>query len=206
MKHPYYYAAAAVAALLLSACSSNPKTEELAAAPPPQATPAPGLDSRAVDAQRRAEARALAVAKLRDQRLVYFEFDESGISTEYRDLIAQHAKFLADNPDIRVRLEGHADERGTREYNMGLGERRAIAVRQALMLQGITSQQLDTTSYGEELPAVADASTKRSYALNRRVELHYLNGELANAPLSHQKASRQAGDAQSQARLSPRDS
>ena len=85
---------------------------------------------------------------------------------------AAHARYLASNPSQKVRLEGHADERGSREYNIGLGERRGQAVRRALLLQGVAELQLSTVSYGEERPAVF-GSDEESYQLNRRVELVY---------------------------------
>jgi peptidoglycan-associated lipoprotein len=87
-------------------------------------------------------------------------------------IVAAHAKFLNGNASRKVRLEGHSDERGSREYNIGLGERRAQAVRRALMLQGVTDTQITTVSYGEERPAVAGGDDT-SYARNRRVELTY---------------------------------
>ena len=87
-------------------------------------------------------------------------------------MVGAHAAFLAKNPSQKVRLEGHADERGSREYNIGLGERRAQAVRRALMLQGVTENQITTVSYGEERPAV-QGSDEAAYAKNRRVELVY---------------------------------
>ena len=83
-----------------------------------------------------------------------------------------HARRLAANPGVSVRLEGHADERGSREYNIGLGERRAQAVRQALMLQGVNSVQITTVSYGEERPADS-RSFEDAWAKNRRVEIAY---------------------------------
>lgn len=105
-------------------------------------------------------------------RVVYFDFDRSEILPEYRELLDQHARFLVDNPLASVRLEGHTDERGSREYNIGLGERRAQSVRQIMMLQGVTAGQLSTVSYGEERPAVL-GSDDEAWALNRRVELVY---------------------------------
>jgi peptidoglycan-associated lipoprotein len=105
-------------------------------------------------------------------RTVYFDFDRDEVKAEYRQLVADHGKYLAANPAARVRLEGHADERGSREYNIGLGERRAQAVRQALLLQGAGASQLTTVSYGEERPS-ATSSDEESWALNRRVEIVY---------------------------------
>jgi peptidoglycan-associated lipoprotein len=106
------------------------------------------------------------------KRTIYFDFDSSEIRGEGTDIVAAHAKYLASRGGIKVRLEGHTDERGSREYNIGLGERRAQAVRRALMLQGVTEAQITTVSYGEERPAV-QGSDEAAYAKNRRVELVY---------------------------------
>jgi len=107
-------------------------------------------------------------------RLIYFDFDSSEIRPEFVPVIAAHAHALARNASVRVRLEGHTDERGSPEYNIGLGERRAQAVRRALMLQGVTDAQLATVSYGEERPAAA-GQDESAWAKNRRVEFIYLN-------------------------------
>lgn len=104
--------------------------------------------------------------------VIYFEFDKSEILGEYDDVLTQHALYLAGNTQIRIRLEGHTDERGTREYNIGLGERRAQAVRQILMIQGVSASQITTVSFGEERP-VREGSTESAYAKNRRVEIVY---------------------------------
>jgi peptidoglycan-associated lipoprotein len=108
-------------------------------------------------------------------RIVYFEFDSSEVRGAGVELVAAHARFLAANPGTRVRLEGHTDERGSREYNIGLGERRAQAVRRALMLQGALDGQISTVSYGEERPA-APGHDDDAWAKNRRVEIVYLAG------------------------------
>ena len=105
-------------------------------------------------------------------RTVYFDFDRDEVKAEFREIVAAHGRYLASNPAARVRLEGHADERGSREYNIGLGERRAQAVRQALLLQGAGASQLTTVSYGEERPAMT-GSDEESWAMNRRVEIVY---------------------------------
>jgi peptidoglycan-associated lipoprotein len=104
--------------------------------------------------------------------VLYFEFDRSEIRSEFNTMLAAHGRYLASDPALTVRLEGHSDERGSREYNIGLGERRALAVRQILLLQGVTASQVTTVSYGEERPAVF-GSDEESYSLNRRVELVY---------------------------------
>lgn len=118
-------------------------------------------------------------AGLLANRIIYFDFDSSEIKGAGVELIAAHAKYLAGHPTTRVRLEGHTDERGSREYNIGLGERRAQAVRRALLLQGAVEGQISTVSYGEERPAVT-GHDETAWAKNRRVEIVYLSG--AGAP------------------------
>lgn len=110
--------------------------------------------------------------RLREQLVVYFEFDQSDIRSEFNQMLAAHGEYLATNSNAEVRLEGHADERGSREYNIGLGEQRGQAVRRILLLQGASASQLNIVSYGEERPA-AVGSDEESYSLNRRVELIY---------------------------------
>ena len=106
--------------------------------------------------------------------VIYFEFDSSEVRVQDHELVARHAMQLGNRPGTRVRLEGHADERGSREYNIGLGERRAQAVRQMLMIQGVPADQISTVSFGEERP-VAFGSAESDYAENRRVEFKYTN-------------------------------
>jgi len=104
--------------------------------------------------------------------VILFDYDRADIRPEFVPVVAAHAKFLNGNANRKVRLEGHSDERGSREYNIGLGERRAQTVRRALMLQGVTEAQITTVSYGEERPAV-QGSDEAAYAKNRRVEMSY---------------------------------
>ncbi len=104
--------------------------------------------------------------------VIYFDFDRSDIRAEFATLINVHAKHLASAGGVKIRVEGHTDERGSREYNIALAERRAQAVRRALMLQGAGDGQLTTVSYGEERPAVP-GSNEAAYDKNRRVELVY---------------------------------
>ncbi len=106
--------------------------------------------------------------------ILYFDYDKAEIKPEYVSVLAAHAKFLNANVNRKARLEGHTDERGSREYNIGLGERRAQAVRRALLLQGVNESQLTTISYGEERPA-EPGHDEDAYAKNRRVEIKYGN-------------------------------
>ena len=106
--------------------------------------------------------------------VIYFDFDQAELRAEYGDLLQRHANNLMDNRRTQIRLEGHADERGSREYNIGLGERRSQSVRRLLMIQGAAADQISTVSFGEERPA-AFGSDEESYQLNRRVEIKYVN-------------------------------
>ncbi len=105
-------------------------------------------------------------------RIIYFDFDKSDIRPEFAAVITGNAQFLTAHPGAKLKLEGNTDERGTREYNIGLGERRAQAVRRALMLQGVSENQLTTVSFGAERPAV-EGDDEGAWAKNRRVELVY---------------------------------
>lgn len=105
-------------------------------------------------------------------RIIYFEYDSSEVQPEYRSVVEAHAAFLANHPDQSVTLEGHADERGSREYNLALGERRAESIKQQMTLLGASSSQIRTVSYGEERPAV-DGHDDYAWSQNRRVEILY---------------------------------
>jgi peptidoglycan-associated lipoprotein len=107
------------------------------------------------------------------KRTVYFDFDSAVIKGDGTDIVSAHAKYLSDHADARIRLEGNTDERGSPEYNIGLGMRRAQAVRQALLLQGASAGQITVTSYGAEHP-VDPAHNDDAWAKNRRVDIVYL--------------------------------
>lgn len=110
--------------------------------------------------------------ELMDNTTIYFAFDKSDVNAEGVELLRLHGAYLADNPKAKARLEGHADERGSREYNLGLGERRAAAARSVLLVNGASSSQLTTISFGEERPA--DTGTGEvAWARNRRVVIDY---------------------------------
>ena len=100
-------------------------------------------------------------------RVIYFEFDSNALTPEAQRIVEAHAEYLAGNPGMAVVLEGHADERGTREYNLALGERRANAVRESLISLGVAPGRIETISYGKERPAVL-GSNKSAWAQNRR--------------------------------------
>ena len=106
------------------------------------------------------------------QRVVYFDFDKDEVKPEFQAIMACHAKYLRDRPSSRITLQGNTDERGSREYNMGLGERRGNAVNSALQANGGSASQLTVVSYGEERP-VCTESNEGCWSQNRRVEIVY---------------------------------
>lgn len=105
-------------------------------------------------------------------RVIHFDFDASEIRADYRDVVIAHGEYLAANPTVSVTIEGHTDERGSREYNVGLGERRANAVQRLMLAQGAFETQIVTVSYGEERP-LALGSDEAAWAQNRRAEILY---------------------------------
>ena len=180
MKHGIRLLVAVVGLLVLSACSSTDVKEETPATTVDRSSSTTGtatdLGSAQTSGMQPGGASSLQAlddpASPLSQRIIYFEFDSSTIKQESQTLLAQHARFLADNGGLKIRLEGHADERGSREYNLGLGERRARAVERVLVLNGAGAAQLDPISYGEERP-VALGHTEESLWQNRRVEIVY---------------------------------
>ena len=149
-----YSAIAFAAAFGLAGCSTNKPAE-------PAAQP--------VEAQPVEQAPQVTEEEVVIDTTFYFEFDSSELTSEARSALTLHAEQLTASPRA-IRLEGHADERGSREYNMALGERRANAVRDFLVLQGVDSSAIETISYGEERPAETGAG-EMSWSKNRRVEL-----------------------------------
>ncbi|EKO3858142.1 peptidoglycan-associated lipoprotein Pal [Vibrio harveyi] len=109
---------------------------------------------------------------LRETQTIYFAFDNSTIAGDYEEMLAAHASYLSKNPDLKVTIEGHADERGTPEYNIALGERRAEAVSNYLQALGVQADQISIVSYGEEKPLLLGQS-EEVYAKNRRAVLVY---------------------------------
>lgn len=107
-----------------------------------------------------------------ESRLVYFDYDSFVIKPEFQGLIAAHARFLRAQPARKVAIEGHTDERGGREYNLALGQKRAEAVRNALSILGVSSNQMEAVSFGKEKPVVA-GSEEAAFAKNRRTEIRY---------------------------------
>jgi len=171
--------AIALPLLALAACSSNDASDEQATvdtniemAQQQQAAE----EAVRVQAAKRAadikEQERQELAKLMSEHIIYFDFDVSNISDEYAAILDAHAKFLNTNAGQKVLIEGHADERGTPEYNIALGERRAKAVVTYLENMGVSAEQLSVVSYGEEKPMVKDRS-ENAFSKNRRAVIVY---------------------------------
>ncbi|MFQ5982458.1 MAG: peptidoglycan-associated lipoprotein Pal [Woeseiaceae bacterium] len=157
-------------AAILAGCASNSIPD-----PEPSVDNDDATSSSAYDAEGAGRGESIADDSSAELgTVVYFDFDRSELKPEYVDLLARHADRLSHGTRASVRLEGHADERGSREYNVGLGERRSQAVRRILLANGVSTDRLSTVSFGEERPAVT-GNDEQSYALNRRVEIRYLN-------------------------------
>lgn len=155
-----FAAAAAVASLTLAGCSSvdldSDKDASLAA----------GSDAE-IDQMLSSKTGPLA------NRSVYFAFDSYDVGSAQMPVVTNHAKFLAAHKNLNVRLEGNTDERGGREYNLALGQKRAEAVKQRMTLMGVNPQQIETVSFGKEKPK-ATGNTEEDYAENRRVDINYM--------------------------------
>lgn len=163
-------------ALLLSACGSQP--------PAPEQNPS-GVESRTPAAVEPAPTTSkiesfdpMSAAALKDprsplsKRSIYFDYDSYVVKDEYQPLLVTHGKFLAANPAMKMLIQGNADERGSREYNLALGQKRADAVKKALSLLGIREDQLEAVSLGEEKPVCSEA-TEECWAKNRRGDMLY---------------------------------
>lgn len=157
---------AALFTVSLAACSSSGDTDM------DDSSMDDGANAAAAEAEQQLTAEQLREQEMLQTTVFYFDFDQSDLSSEAREALVYHANYLKANPSMNARLEGHTDERGTREYNLALGERRAQAVERYLQVQGVPSGQMETISYGEEMPA-AVGTTESAYARNRRVELNY---------------------------------
>ncbi len=172
-----------LSAALLGACSSTPVAPP--APPPPQPmaaapTPAPAPPRPAVQAP--VPTSTVTTVSLPEYlnpkseiysgRSVYFDFDQSAVKPEFAPLIERHGKFLLANPGVHIRIEGNTDERGSAEYNLALGQRRAAAVLTGLKVYGVKESQMEAISWGEEKPK-AQGHDESAWAQNRRVDLQY---------------------------------
>jgi len=158
---------------LLAACASEVKKDE----PAPSASPAAAAPS-AAPAARPAQPGAVAGNPLNDpksmlfKRSVFYDYDQSAIKTDYRSLVEAHARYLRDNPGATITIEGNCDERGSREYNLALGQRRAEGVKSMMTVLGVRDRQVETVSFGEEKPK-AQGHDESSWSQNRRSDIVY---------------------------------
>ncbi len=106
------------------------------------------------------------------KRSVFFDYDSNSVKDEYRGLVQAHSRYLGDKRDDKIRSEGHADERGSREYNLALGQRRAESVKRVMTVLGVPEARIETTSYGEEKP-MAQGHDEQSWSQNRRADIKY---------------------------------
>lgn len=160
--------------VMMAGCKTPPvKPTSTATTEAPASTNTSGYQGGSSQSGQQLTAEQLAKQELaKVGMVVYFDYDSSDLKPESASIVTAHAKYLSTNSNLKVRLEGNTDERGSREYNIGLGERRAQSVRKALMLQGVADTQITTLSYGEERPAV-EGNDEAAYAKNRRVEFGY---------------------------------
>jgi len=167
----------AALAALLAGCSSGVKlndvpVEDKSGAAVTQGTPdGSGVSQRPVAGVDLEKERARAFMT-GTNRMVYFDYDSYVIKSDFQPVVEAHAKFLSGDKSRKIAIEGHTDERGGREYNLALGQRRAEAVRRALGLLGVADNQMEAVSFGKEKPAV-QGSTEEAMAKNRRAEIVY---------------------------------
>ena len=176
-----------VLAILLAACSGKQVKEEPKAAvedksptvavqAPEPVKEAPAAESKPMSDQ------TMAVNPLKDpnnilsKRSIYFDFDKDEVKPEYRALVEAHAKYLNEHADAKIVLQGNTDERGSREYNLALGQRRSVAVKKVMNVLGVNDKQIETVSYGEEKPRCTD-KTEACLAENRRADIVYVGEE-----------------------------
>lgn len=167
---------------LLAACSSKPVKEEPKAAvedksPVTQPAAKPAASTTEATTAPVSQS-AVTVNPLTDpnnilsKRNVFFDFDKDEVKAEYRSLVEAHAKYLMANPNARVALQGNADDRGSREYNLALGQRRAVAVKKVMNVYGASDKQIETVSYGEEKPRCSEQA-ETCWSQNRRADFVY---------------------------------
>lgn len=170
--------AVALPMMALAACSSNTETDADSQVDTnaQTETSTTAQDNVQVTAAQRAaeieEQKRQELERLRSEHIVYFGFDKSTVDADFANVLDAHAKFLTENANVSVLIEGHADERGTPDYNIALGERRAKSVATYLENMGVSSSQISIVSYGEEKPMVRDRS-ESAFAKNRRAVLVY---------------------------------
>jgi peptidoglycan-associated lipoprotein len=176
-----------IASSLLVACAGSPPDEQAGAAvedrkpgtavqPPAQTSPVPGGNVARIDLTQGKPPPGYSILRdpknILSKRSVYFDLDSFTIKDEYRPLVEAHARYLRENPTAKVLIQGNADERGSREYNLALGQKRADAMKRMLLLLGAKEDQIESVSLGEEKPK-AVGGNEEAYAENRRDDILY---------------------------------
>ncbi|MCF6224775.1 MAG: peptidoglycan-associated lipoprotein Pal [Xanthomonadales bacterium] len=157
----------------LTACKKDEIKDDIDSAPIVDSSTAPDVTTAAVDPRNHTDVRNLDNPEsLLSKRVIYFDYDQSTVRAEFRPVVQAHAAFVAANSSASVTLEGHADERGSREYNLALGERRGNSVSGLFSAQGVRGSQMNVVSYGEERPICRETSDS-CWGSNRRVEIVY---------------------------------
>ena len=174
----YFMLAAMALSLVLAGCGSDVKLDQ----PAEGSSTAAGAGTGGAQGQGTGQSSVTQVqagASAADKagpvgvaKVIYFDYDSYTVKPDYQSVIDQHARFLQSRPNARLVLEGNTDERGSREYNLALGQKRAEAVRRALTLVGANDSQIEAVSFGKEKPAV-EGTSEEAYAKNRRVEFRY---------------------------------
>ncbi|MDH5535120.1 MAG: peptidoglycan-associated lipoprotein Pal [Betaproteobacteria bacterium] len=177
--------AALITAALLAACATDPTKEQEGAAVedrtaqqlptvPPVKPADPGAAVKPLGTTQVGGDPLTDPRNILSKRSVYFDFDSYAVKDEYKPVVAAHAKYLTQDRQAQMRIEGNTDERGSREYNLALGQRRADAVKQLLQLLGASPTQIETVSFGEEKPK-ASGSNEAAWTENRRADMKYKN-------------------------------
>jgi peptidoglycan-associated lipoprotein len=174
MKNIVLYILVAAAA---AACSSNEKRDAPVVTDRSTGVPSTSASSSASTTQGARPTQPPTGTSMVDgaalaKRSVYFDFDSNAVSDQYRGLVTAHSRNMTDKRDARMRIEGNCDERGSREYNLALGQRRAEAVKKLITVLGVSDGRIETTSYGEEKP-VAPGHDEAAWAQNRRADIKY---------------------------------
>ncbi|MGR5176906.1 peptidoglycan-associated lipoprotein Pal [Vibrio parahaemolyticus] len=162
----------ALPVLAMTACSSSDDAASSTGAETTNQQQQETVVATPIDESAQLSEQELKEKALRENQTIYFAFDNSVIAGDYEDMLAAHAAYLSKDPSLKVTIEGHADERGTPEYNIALGERRAQAVAKYIQALGVQADQIAIVSYGEEKPLVLGQS-EDAYAKNRRAVLVY---------------------------------
>ncbi|XZG70750.1 peptidoglycan-associated lipoprotein Pal [Chitinibacteraceae bacterium HSL-7] len=160
---------------LLAACSSTPTSQEGTTAPITDGTSGSttaGTSGDAVNGSDLSKNPLTDPNNILSQRRVYFDYDSFVVKSDYSQLVEAHSKYLRGNPNARVIVQGHTDNRGTAEYNLALGQKRADAVRRMMNAYGVADSQIETVSYGEEKP-LEEGDSETAYERNRRAEIVY---------------------------------